>query len=424
MRQTLSAQAAGTKLRGRCMTSASKSLDLLRLNIQTVINKEIDAVLKKYLDTFFKPAVENIRNNLGENSVTEDNIRIVCRQILEDAKVQYYSGSQSRGSSPYSDSETGSVGRDYRFGQTVSRIPLSIFHNKRKESDTESEASQSAVKPRKKTMRTGSTGISNTQAPVKVMKVESIRRESPKWDPNRIVKSTLFIMGARANKVLGFGQTRGRLYTKHPELLKYSGDAEDKEWLSRHNLIPPTGGIAYLLILEDVKELAESEEYRHNPNVILSDLKGFKAPDFMLKKIRAFVAQARSNNGKEQVTYLYSNDANDQTGTRFNYNVDCASVIMTPPATVLGSAPGTPCESLDLGDCSGSLLATSQPSDFLTSGGGSLVYDNAVYTDVNKTNQSFLYGSDSAVCGTIANNSTLASLLVSPMDSDSLQEKV
>lgn len=50
MRQTLSAQAAGTKLRGRCMTSASKSLDLLRLNIQTVINKEIDAVLKKYLD--------------------------------------------------------------------------------------------------------------------------------------------------------------------------------------------------------------------------------------------------------------------------------------------------------------------------------------------------------------------------------------
>lgn len=72
--------------------------------------------------TFFKPAVENIRNNLGENSVTEDNIRIVCRQILEDAKVQYYSGSQSRGSSPYSDSETGSVGRDYRFGQTVSRV--------------------------------------------------------------------------------------------------------------------------------------------------------------------------------------------------------------------------------------------------------------------------------------------------------------
>lgn len=62
---------------------------------------------------------------------------------------------------------------------------------------------------------------------------------------------------------MGFGQTRGRLYTKHPDLLKYSGDTEDKEWLSRHNLMPPTGGIAYLLLLEDVKELAESDEYRY-----------------------------------------------------------------------------------------------------------------------------------------------------------------
>ena len=53
VRQTLSAQAADAKLRGRYMTSASKSLDLLRLNIQNVINKEIDAVLKKYLDVSF-----------------------------------------------------------------------------------------------------------------------------------------------------------------------------------------------------------------------------------------------------------------------------------------------------------------------------------------------------------------------------------
>ena len=53
--------------------------------------------------------------------MTEENIRIVCRQILEDAKIQYYNGSQSRGSSPYSDSETGSIG-DYRFGRPVSRV--------------------------------------------------------------------------------------------------------------------------------------------------------------------------------------------------------------------------------------------------------------------------------------------------------------
>jgi deoxynucleotidyltransferase terminal-interacting protein 1 len=62
--------------------------------------------------------------------------------------------------------------------------------------------------------------------------------------------------------VLGFGQTRGRLYTKHPELFKYSGDQEDKEWLARHNLMPPTGGKAYLMVLEDIQELADTDEYR------------------------------------------------------------------------------------------------------------------------------------------------------------------
>lgn len=424
VRQTLSAQAADSKLRGRYMTSASKSLDLLRLNVQTVINKEIDAVLKKYLDKFFQPAIENIRNNLGENSVTEENVRIVCRQILEDAKIQYYSGSQSRGSSPYSDSETGSIG-DCRFGRPISRSPLSLFQNKRKESDTDSEASQSIVKARKKNIRTVTNVISGVSTPVKVMKLENIKREGPKWDPNRIVKSTLFIMGARANKVLGFGQTRGRLYTKHPELLKYSGDTEDKEWLSRHNLMPPTGGIAYLLLLEDVKELAESEEYRHNPNVLLGDLKGFEAPDFMLKKIRAFVAQARTD-GKDQSSATYLGEHVDN-GTRYNYNMDCNSVIMTPPATVLGSAPGTPCESLDLMDCSTSLLTSAQAHEYLTSAGQSLVYDNIVYCEGNKTNQTLLYATASSTCNSLINannHSTLTSLSVSPIENENSQEAV
>ncbi|KAL0272662.1 UNVERIFIED_CONTAM: hypothetical protein PYX00_005539 [Menopon gallinae] len=352
VRQTLSAQAAGTKLRGRYMTSASKSLDLLRLNIQTLINKEIDAVLKKYLDS-----------------------------------------------------------------------PLSILNNKRKESDTDSDASQSIVKTRKKSVRTVSNVISGVPAPLKVMKLDSNRRDGPKWDPNRIVKSTLFIMGARANKVLGFGQTRGRLYTKHPELLKYSGDTEDKEWLSRHNLMPPTGGIAYLLLLEDVKELAESEEYRHNPNILLKDLKGFEAPEFMLKKIRAFVSQAR-NESKEQINLTYYNDLNDNGNTGHGA-MDCASVIMTPPATILGSAPGTPCESLDFMDCPSGLLTSAQANDYLSSS-QNFVYDSIVYCDGNKSNQTLLYSSTTSMSNNsiinVNSHSGLASLLMSPIDSDNSQE--
>ena len=39
-----------TKMHGRNVVNAAKSLDLLRQNIQSAINNEIDLVIKKYLD--------------------------------------------------------------------------------------------------------------------------------------------------------------------------------------------------------------------------------------------------------------------------------------------------------------------------------------------------------------------------------------
>ncbi|KAJ9590160.1 hypothetical protein L9F63_016716 [Diploptera punctata] len=345
------------RLRGRCITSTAKSLDILRQNIQSAINKEIDTIIKKYLEKFFEPAVDNIRNNLGAGSVTEEHIRDVCRQILEDAKQMYCSNSQSRGSSPFnehSDSETGSIG-EYRFGRPGVR---------RKESDTDSEASQSARKKRSKPRPPGNFP-SGRSTPLKLGKGEPIRREGPKWDPARIMKDTLFVMGARANKVLGFGQTRGRLYIKHPGLFKYSGDQEDKEWLSRHNLMPPTGGKSYLMVLEDIKELSETDEYRNNPNLLLHELKGFEAPEFMLKKIRSYVSHIRTDglpDSKKARQHVDLCEGSDLQG-RLGIAVDCVSSAMTPPATVLDSGPPTPSETpLELLDCPMTMLSA-QNSD-------------------------------------------------------------
>nr|CAD7398163.1 unnamed protein product [Timema poppensis] len=401
-----------SRFRGRCLTSPAKSLDLLRQNIQSAINKEIDAIIKKYLEKFFQPAVDNIRSNLGGNCVTEDHVRDICRQILEEAKQMYCSGSQSRGSSPYnelSDSETGSIG-EYRFGRPTSKSPL---FRKRKESDTDSEASQSARRKRSKPRGVGSL----LPSPTKHIRGEPLRHEGPKWDPTRILKRTLFVMGARqvpclrANKVLGFGQTRGRLYIKHPGLLKYSGDQEDKEWLSRHNLMPPSGGKAYLMVLDDIRELAETDEYRsvitlaetdeyrsvitlaetdeyrsvitpaetdeyrsvitpaetdkyrNNPNLLLHELKGFEAPDFMLRKIRAFVCHMRTD--AADCKKLPQSDLLDGTETAAHLvlGVDCVSSAMTPPATVLDSGPPTPSEALDLLECSSVATLGSHHSD-------------------------------------------------------------
>lgn len=54
-----------------------------------------------FLQKFFQPAINNIRNNLGKDSVGEEHIKEVCRQMLEEAKLMYKVSLSSRDSSPY-----------------------------------------------------------------------------------------------------------------------------------------------------------------------------------------------------------------------------------------------------------------------------------------------------------------------------------
>lgn len=72
-------------------------------------------MLQFMFQKFFQPAVKNIRANLGKDSVSEDHIKVVCRQMLEDAKIMYRSYSISRDSSPFEGSDS-EVSFDNRFG--------------------------------------------------------------------------------------------------------------------------------------------------------------------------------------------------------------------------------------------------------------------------------------------------------------------
>lgn len=40
------------------------------------------------------------------------------------------------------------------------------------------------------------------------------------WEPENLTTQTKFLMGAKANKALGYGATRGRMYIKHPDIFK------------------------------------------------------------------------------------------------------------------------------------------------------------------------------------------------------------
>lgn len=176
-----------------------------------------------------------------------------------------------------------------------------------------------------------------------------LKRDAAKWNPDRITSNTSFIMGSKANKVLGFGQTRGRLYVRHPDLVKYSGDTEDKEWLTQNNLMPTTGGKAYLMLLDDIKDLTISDEYRNSPNLQLNELKGFEVPTFMLNKIRNFIENARI---ECKMTSSCLDVIDFQT-----------SQSMTPPSTALDSAPSTPSDTLQMLECQSASTVSSKHSD-------------------------------------------------------------
>ncbi|KAF6031556.1 DNTTIP1 [Bugula neritina] len=82
--------------------------------------------------------------------------------------------------------------------------------------DTESEGSSykkgrvSQLRLLKKVEKKGSLGPSG------LTKSDAVRREGPRWNPMRFTTGTEFIMRSKANKALGLGNTRGRIYFKHP----------------------------------------------------------------------------------------------------------------------------------------------------------------------------------------------------------------
>ncbi|XP_022692918.1 deoxynucleotidyltransferase terminal-interacting protein 1-like isoform X2 [Varroa jacobsoni] len=265
-------------------------------------------VIDKYMDEYFKPGIENVRMNNGDNSVAEQHLQAVCRQMLEQAKkmfsMQPVGVRGERGTSPCSDLESGR-NSPMLGGELVRRKHFSRRHrtspNRGYLSDSESDASQinTLYVPKKRTNKTkswsGGSGRSTPASRTSCKSGEAIKREGPRWDPARLSTETLFVMGARANKALGLGAQRGRLYMKHQDVFRYCGDAEDKLWLYEQNLMPSAGGRAFLLLLDDIKHLAQTEEYKDAPGVQVDDLEGFKVPEFMINKMRSSMLSLRTD---------------------------------------------------------------------------------------------------------------------------------
>ncbi|OQV20065.1 putative Deoxynucleotidyltransferase terminal-interacting protein 1 [Hypsibius exemplaris] len=290
-----------------------KSLERLRRTLQKFVNQEIHAVLQRYVKEYFEPAVENLKGNVGQDLVTEDHLNEVLCSMLEEAKRMYEpapppppppssstaAGQYVNNSSPYSNISEG----EQRWQEPFARYGEK--NGQRRDSDGDSYSSGSSAKRPK------------TDRPKSKLAVARKVASSPKvWrgvvDLDSIDETTKFVLGSAANKVLGYAAARGRIYVKHPDLFKYVGDQEDKQWLYENKIMTAAGGKAFLIFSEDIKEILRTDD----PTVKrlpFSHAREFTIPMHMLKKVQRAAAdyaggEARSRSG--------SNVSNISQGSR------------------------------------------------------------------------------------------------------------
>ncbi|KAJ8043828.1 Deoxynucleotidyltransferase terminal-interacting protein 1 [Holothuria leucospilota] len=292
------------------------ALEILRCTLQRRINKDIQKVFQYYAQ-FFQMAVDNMRDSFGPNAVTEDHLLMVFRNSLEAAK-EIFTSQPRRTRNPHGkhshdkfhpmkfpeSHHAPEKGWEWQDSEEPAEKRQKI-DNDDCESSVFSMRPAPTIQTRKRKGKAPphhsdyTTDIPTSIGPAlkPKVKVESVKREGPKWNPQRLTRESRFVMGARANKALGLGATRGRIYIKHPEMFKYSGDQDDKQWLFDNHLMPATGGKAYILLLDDVIELSETEEYRQSGNLQIDDLKAFSLPDFMLEKVKKYMEMHRTDKG-------------------------------------------------------------------------------------------------------------------------------
>ncbi|XP_059613812.1 deoxynucleotidyltransferase terminal-interacting protein 1 [Phlebotomus argentipes] len=227
--------------------AANSALELLRLNIQEPFSREVLGIVAKFREKYFLPAMKNIKENLGENSITDEQIHRVCVALLAGAKDFL--------EAMWTDDDEGSQGESSS-GKALPR--------KRKEPDNDSPT------PSKR---------------------PNLLPDTPQMSASRSQKlpkpDTGFVLESQACKVFD----REKILTKHPELSHYQPDFQDREYLVTQKIIPSKSCPATLLLHDELLKLAETRtEYRSF--VKTSDLQLFRLPEFILKKMIPAVSDA------------------------------------------------------------------------------------------------------------------------------------
>ncbi|XP_073839282.1 uncharacterized protein [Musca autumnalis] len=314
------------------MTSSSaesgmRSLELVRIAVQSAFDKEIDELVKRYIETYFKPAFNNIKENLGQGAINEDALQKMCCALLENSKTQYKTTfrykSQSSTTIPISSTlSTVSNGQENNTIRMALKRPAPtkpttatvIEIQKRFFPDNMLIRTANPSQPQNSTqilpvvgtlIQSQSTAFvqqsPQMQQPQPLQQLQKIPpnivgpqpRRQIFWNTAHISTTTKFVLDVQANQAFGFG-TEGkerRLASKHPELIRYLPDNEDRDWLVTQQIIPqPNRNSRFLfLIYDEVCRLYQTHEvYKNKTSIDLSVMMTFTVPDFMIQKMKIF----------------------------------------------------------------------------------------------------------------------------------------
>ena len=336
---TPSSRAAMERARNSILSDPNESLDLLRKLIQEDITKKVGHVMQEFVKDYFGPAVENMKQNLlggdSQNKTNEPSycshhwLENVCCDALEHAKLAFKNlnsfkplGVDNNNSSENTkihnvktikqegEEVSNHVSRSckrkleqYSAGTSNSSPLVENASPIKKKNSKKHNYADSSISTNSTIVRAAvSNSIDNAGDTILITKQgKPVRREGIKWNPDRLkAEETLFVLGSRANKALGLGGPgRARLYTKHPDLFKYSiKDRDEKEWLARQSGLFPAGSSVggkscYVMVLQDILELASTDEYASHPRRRHGELvnAGFHAPHFMVEKMKKVMTQ-------------------------------------------------------------------------------------------------------------------------------------
>ncbi|KAH8302878.1 hypothetical protein KR044_011565 [Drosophila immigrans] len=315
---------------GGSAESAMRALELLRISVQQAFDAEVNDIIKRYMNNYFKPAFGNIKENLGQHAVNEETLQKMSScALLENAKAQYTNfvvrQRATAATSAVSEQQRLALKRPAKpnefNGNNNSKVFASslgftaaaakpmpgttnalttpqLLQQQQQQLQSQQQLPQTQQQQQQLQLQQQQTqqSMQLQRAPIMSGPLPTPVRRQIFWNTAQITTSTKFVLDVQANLAFGFsidGKELGgaRLASKHPEIIRYLPDAEDREWLSARGIIPAENRSSRFLFLiyDEVCRLQQTHElYRHKANIDLSMMLTFTVTEPMIQKMKLF----------------------------------------------------------------------------------------------------------------------------------------